>query len=155
VDFVVGFFSAFFVLELYEEEFDFLSIEDKLKEYDSNWDIRSAISSASNDAQADDYVSHLLKELRSALNELGTVEKMDDTGVTLHVDVRNYLDSVSEEYLDEYMDNCNDDLKCVFNEIISQEFDLLPKFSIDDRWTPDIEERLFNEMLSDRLSEIG
>lgn len=137
-----------------EEEFEDMDIEDKLKEYDSNWDIRSAISSASSDAQADDYVSHLLNELRSALEELGTVEKMDDTGVTLHVDMRNYLDNVSEEYLDEILDNCDDDLKCVFDEIKGQEFDL-PNFSIDDRWTPDVNERFFNEVLEDRLSEIG
>ena len=137
-----------------EEEFDFMDIEEKLKEYDSNWDIRSAISSTSSDAQADDYVSHLLKELRSALEELGTVEKMDDTGVTLHIDMRNYLDNVSEEYLDEILDNCDDDLKCVFDEIKGQEFEL-PNFSIDDRWTPDIDERFFNEMLDSRLSEIG
>ena len=78
---------------------------------------------------------------------------MDDTGVTLHVDMRNYLDNVSEEYLDEILDNCDDDLKCVFDEIKGQEFDL-PNFSIDDRWTPDVNERFFNEMLEDRLSEI-
>lgn len=136
-----------------EEEFDFMNIEHKIKEYDSNWEIRSALSSARNDAEADDYVNHLHKELKSALNELGTVEKMDDTGVTLHVDMRNYLGGISEEYLDEYMDNCDDDLKCVFNEIKGQEFEL-PKFSIDDRWTPDVNERFFNEMFSDRLSEI-
>ena len=29
-----------------------------------------------------------------------------------------------------------------------------PKFSIDDRWYPDINDNEFNEMLSDRLSEI-
>ena len=136
-----------------EEEFDFMNIEHKIKEYDSNWEIRSALSSARNDAEADDYVNHLYKELKSALEELGTVEKMDDTGVTLHIDMRNYLDNLSEEYLDEYMDNCNDDLKCVFYEIKGQEFDL-PNFSIDDRWTPDVNERFFNELLEDRLSEI-
>ena len=136
-----------------EEEFDFMNIEHKLKEYDSNWEIRSALSSARNDVEAGDYVNHLYKELKSALEELGTVEKMDHTGVTLHVDMRNYLDNVSEEYLDEILDNCDDDLKCVFDEIKGQEFDL-PNFSIDDRWTPDVDERFFNEVLEDRLSEI-
>ena len=132
-----------------EDDFNSMDIEDSLKEYDSNWNIRSAISSANSDAQADDYVKHLYKELKDCLEELGTVEKMDDTGVILHVDLSN----IGDEYFDEYMDRCDDDLKCVFGEAIGDEIDK-PKFHIDDRWSPYVNRQYFNETLDYRLSEI-
>ena len=136
-----------------EEDFDSMDIEDSLKEYDSNWDIRSAISSANSDAQADDYVKHLYKELKDCLEELGTVQKMDDTGVILHIDMSKYLDEIRDEYLDDYLDRCDNDLKCVFGEVIGDEIDK-PKFYVDDRWSPDVNRQYFNETLEYRLSEI-
>ena len=136
-----------------EEDFNDMDIKDLVEEYDSNWDIRSAISSANSDAQASDYVNHLYETLKDCLEELGTVEKMDDTGVILHIDMSKYLDEIRDEYLDDYLDRCDDDLKCVFGEVIDNEIDR-PKFYVDDRWSPDVNRQYFNETLEDRLSEI-
>jgi hypothetical protein len=135
------------------EEFNEMSLDEKIQEYDSNWEIRSALGGSYSDAQADDYYNHLRGTLKECLNEYGKVEKMDDTGVIIHVDMSKYLEDLNDEWYDDYMDRCDDDLICVFGEMIGNEIDR-PKFSIDDRWYPDVNTRYFNEILEDRLSDI-
>ena len=66
--------------------------------------------------------------------------------------IQDYIDYYGDEEFEDAFERCNEDVNCVFIEIL----DTLdkPKFSIDDRWYPDINNDEFNEMLSDRLSEI-
>ncbi len=140
--------------ELLEIDFNDLTLEEKIKEYDDNYEIRSAISSATNDAEADSYYNYLYDTLKSCLEEYGDVEKMDDTGVIININVEPYLNSLDDSVFDEYMDNCDDDITCVFKEMLSYGDIDKPDFSTDDRWSPDVNEQYFNEILSDRLSEI-
>jgi hypothetical protein len=140
--------------ELLEIDFNDLTLEEKIKEYDDNYEIRSAISSATNDAEADSYYNYLYDTLKSCLEEYGDVEKMDDTGVIININVEPYLNSLDDSVFDEYMDNCDDDITCVFKEMLSDDHIDKPDFSTDDRWSPDVNEQYFNEILSDRLSEI-
>jgi hypothetical protein len=139
------------------EEFDEeLDLEDAIKKYDNDGEIRRAISSSVNDAEASDYENYLWKNLKDALEEWGDVLKMDDSGVRLRIDtakhIEEYIDYHGDEEFEDAFERCNEDVSCVFNEIL----DTLdkPKFSIDDRWYPDINDNEFNDMLSDRLSEI-
>jgi hypothetical protein len=137
------------------EEFDEdLSLRPAIEEYDGDNEIRRAISSAVNEAESSEYQNYLYKTLKDCLEEYGEVLKMDDTGVKLRVDVSNFIDSVGEDYLDDYMENCNDDIKCLFEELVGQGDITRPKFYVDDRWYPSINTNEFNEILSDRLLDI-
>ena len=131
-----------------------LSLKDAIEEYDGDDEIKNAISSAVNDSESSEYQNYLWKTLKDCLEEYGEVLQMDDSGVKLRVDVSNFIDSVGEDYLDEYMENCNDDIKCLFEELVGQGDIDRPRFSVDDRWYPSIDTNEFNEILSDRLSEI-
>jgi hypothetical protein len=61
---------------------------------------------------------------------------------------------LDDEIFDEHLENCNDDLACVFEEMIGQGDVDKPEYSTDDRWSPDIDYGNYNEILSDRLSDI-
>lgn len=139
------------------EEFDeHLSLKDAIEEYDGDHQIRSAISSSVNDAESSSYADYLYGNLKDALEEWGEVLKMDDTGVKLRINtekyIQEYIDYQGDEEFEDAFERCNEDVSCVFNEIL----DTLdkPKFHYDDRWYPDINDVDFNDMLSDRLSEI-
>ena len=137
--------------EFIEEDFNEKNLEELIDEYDDNYDIRSAIGNAQGNAEADDYGNHLYGLLKDALEEYGTVEQMNDEGVTLQVDVSKYLDEVGETQFDEFLENCDDDIKCAFYEIVSGDYIEKPKWDPDDRWYPDVNEAYYNEMLSDYL----
>ena len=139
------------------EEFDEeLDLEDAIKEYDGDNEIRRAISSAVSDAEASDYADYLWKELKDALEEWGEVIKMDDTGVRVRIDtakyIEDYIDYYGDESFEDAFERCNEDVECVFVEILDN-IDK-PNFSIDERWYPSIDSGNFNDTLSDRLAEI-
>ena len=139
------------------EEFDEeLDLEDAIKEYDGDQEIRGAISSAVSDAEASDYADYLWKNLKDALEEWGEVIKMDDTGVRVRIDtakyIEDYIDYHGDESLEDAFERCNEDVECVFVEILDN-IDK-PKFSIDERWYPSIDSGNFNDILADRLNEI-
>ena len=136
-----------------EEDTSEYSIEDLIEEFDDG-EVVSAISSATNDAESDDYGNMLRDTLKSCLEEYGKVTKFDYEGATVVIDLDNFTDSVGEEELNDYFDNCNGDPSCVFSELLSYDYIDKPKFSYDDRWYPDINEQYFNDTLSERLSEI-
>ena len=137
-----------------EETFNSMELKELIEEYDDNYDIRNAISDATNDAESDDYVNHLYKTLEDCLEEYGEVESMTDEGVVLHIDVSKLINKNNEEWFYEYMDNCDEDIKCVFGEMVYNDIIDKPKFSIDDRWYPDVDLNYFNERLNERLNEI-
>jgi hypothetical protein len=79
---------------------------------------------------------------------------MDDTGVDIEVNVEPFLNSIGDnESEDDVLERCNDDISCVFAELVYDGTIDKPKFDIDDRWTPDIDDNYFNSMVKDRLSE--
>lgn len=132
-----------------------LSLNDMIEEYDDDREIIDAIQRAVNDAESDAYVNDVHKALKEALEELGGVERMDDTGVVLRVNMGKYLDDLEEDVYEEISDRCNDELKCMFDEMIGEWIDK-PSFRFNDNYYyPDIDERYFNELLQDRLDEIN
>ena len=136
-----------------EEEFNNEDIDDLIETWDEDYEIRRAISNATSNAESDEYVNYLYKELKGELEEYGQVEKMNDEGVILHVNVEPFLDNLDEDWYDDYMERCDDDIECVFEEMLSQGDIDKPKFSTDDRWYPSIDTRNFNDMLADYIGE--
>jgi hypothetical protein len=94
----------------------------------------------------------LYKTLKEATEELGEVTQFNDEGVVINIDMEKYLNDLDDGWYEDYMERCDDDLRCVFGEMIGNEIDK-PKFSIDDRWYPSIDGGNFNDMLSDYLSD--
>ena len=133
-----------------------LSLEDIIEEVDDDHDIRNALGNSINVAEANDYVAYLDKILIKCLEEYGTVEQMNDEGVKVKIDLEKIVDksSISNSELDEYYEACNDKPDCVFGELVGNSWIDKPKFSTDDRWYPDIDNKYFNELLKERLSEI-
>jgi hypothetical protein len=133
-----------------------MGIEDMIEEYDENDfinEIKSAISSAVNEAERDSYVEYLRDTIKDALNELGNVFEFTYDKIKIQIDLKDF--NFNEDELDEYYENCFDnDPACVFRELISEGNIDLPKPSFDDRWYPDVDRNTFNEYLRDRLSEI-
>jgi len=136
-------------------EFDTeLDTEDAIKEYDVNNEIQSALSSAMNDAESGSYQNYMYKTLKSELEEYGNLIKFDDEGVEIEIDLSSYIHDDNEEYVDAYFEDCDDDISCVFTEMLHQGDIDKPKFEIDDRWYPDVDNDEYNSILSDRLSDI-
>ena len=139
---------------------DNLDLEDAIKEVDDNWEIRNAIGSAINDADADDYVNHLQKEIESALEFYGNVYEFNDTGAKIQVDLSNLI-NVEDDRIDEiFEDNLNKlgggyNLEGVLDELLSEgELDK-PTFDPDDRWYPSPDNDAVNENVSYRLDDIN
>ena len=131
-----------------------MNLEDSIKLVDDNWDIRNVLTSSSSDAERDSFYNYLYKTLKEALSEYGLITKMDDTGVDIEVNVEPFLNSIGDnEWEDDVLERCNDDMSCVFAELVYDGTIDKPKFDIDDRWTPDIDDNYFNSMVKDRLSE--
>ena len=139
--------------EFNEEEFDSTTTKDLIDEWDNDGEIARAISNATSNAESDDYANYLYKELKSAVEEYGEIEKIDDSEIIFHVNTEPYIDSVDERWLDDYMERCDDDIPCVFDELVGEGEIDKPKFSPDERWYPSVDDRNFNDMLSDYLHD--
>jgi hypothetical protein len=136
-----------------------LSLIDLIKECDDTEEIRSALRSATNDAEAQDYESHLYKELESAFQELGDVISMNDEGVVIDIDLESLISSnnIDDETIDEIAERCEDNssnAECMFEELLSEGYIEKVRFDVDNRWYPSIDNNNFNDILNDRLNEI-
>lgn len=131
------------------------SIEQLIDEHDDNYDVRSALGSAYSDSANSSYYDYAIKQLRNALDDYGQVTKLNDTGATIRVNLKNIIDNMGygEDEMDEFFEKCDDDPNCVFHELLGEYYDK-PRFYLDDRWSPDIDDGDFNYYLKDRLSEI-
>jgi hypothetical protein len=137
--------------EFIEEDFNEKNLEELIEEYDDNYDIRHAIGNAQSNAEADEYGNYLYRLLKDGLEEYGTVEQMNDEGVILKVDVSKYISEVGDDVFDEFMEKCDDDIKCTFYVMVSEDYIEKPKWDPNDRWYPDVNEGYYNEILSDYL----
>jgi hypothetical protein len=136
-----------------------LDLEDAIKEVDDNWEIRNAIGGAINDADANDYVDYLQKEIESALEFYGNVYEFNDTGAKIQVDLADLVD-IDEGWVDEIFENHMNrdgkyDLEGIFNELLSESHIDKPDFDPDERWYPSPDDSIVNEYVNDRLSEIN
>ena len=138
-----------------EKDLDDRSIEELIEDFDHNWEIRSALTNAYSNMEADSYVNYLDDTLRNCLVEYGSIEKMDDTGVILNINVKPFIEYVDEDVLDEHLDSCDDDFKCVFKDLIYNDYLEKPKFRINDYWYPDVDYNGFNELASEYLNDVS
>jgi hypothetical protein len=137
-----------------EKDLDDRSIEELIEDFDHNWEIRSALTNAYSNMEADSYVNYLYDTLRDCLVEYGSIEKMDDTGVILNIDVAPFIRYIDEDVLDDRLEHCNDDYRCLFIELVGDEYIEKPKFRTNDYWYPDVDYNNFNEVASEYLNDV-
>jgi hypothetical protein len=135
-----------------------MSLEDKIEEYDNNYDIRNAIGGAENDIAGGEYVDYLQDTLKSALEEYGSVFEFSTETIKIQIDLEDYTSNIDEDTLDEYYENCKDDPSCVFEELLGNSYiggyiDK-PKPKFNDNWHPDINKTEYNQLLRERLNDI-
>jgi hypothetical protein len=131
-----------------------MDLEDKLEQYDDNYDIRNAISGAENDIAGGEYVDYLRDTLKSTLEEYGSVFEFSSETIKIQIDLKDYTNTIDEDTLDEYYENCKDDPSCVFNELLSEGNIDMPKPRFNDNWYPNINKTEYNQLLRERLNEI-
>jgi len=136
-----------------------LDLEDSIKQVDDNWEIRNAIGGAINDADANDYVDYLQKQVESALEFYGEVYEFNDTGAKIQVELSNLVDIDNQEVDDIFENNMNRNgqynLVGVLSYLISEGRIDKPNFNYDDRWYPSPDDNVVNEYVNDRLGEIN
>lgn len=135
-----------------------LNLEDAIKEVDNDREIRNAIGGAINDADANDYVDYLQKEIKSALEFYGNVYEFNYTGAKIQVDLSSLV-NVDEEWVDEiFEDQMNKDgsynLGGVLDELLSEDHIDKPDFNYDERWYPSPNNNIVNEYVNNRLYDI-
>jgi len=137
------------------DEIEGLSLKNAINEYDRDHEIRNALSNAMNACETDSYYVYTKGILKNCLEEYGEVLQLNDEGVRIKINLEKVIDDTStdEDDLDGYFENCNDELECVFFEILGIYYDK-PKYDVDDRWTPDINDRDFNDSLNSYLGDV-
>lgn len=136
------------------------NLTDLIEEYDENEEIKHALRSSINDAEAQDYENYLYKKVKAAFEEYGNVTEMDDRGVTIEVDLEQLIQSngLTDEDVDDISERCENssgtDVECIFSELLGEGLIEKPEIYVDDRWYPDVDNDNFNEILNDRLYEI-
>jgi hypothetical protein len=140
-----------------EKNLDDRSLEELIDDFDYDWEIRRALTDTYSNMESDEYINYLYDTLKKCLEEYGSVEKMDDTGVILNVNVEPFIQDIDDDVLDDRLENCalnrNEDYECLFKELVGDEYIERPKFRINDYWTPDVDYNEFNELASDYLDE--
>jgi hypothetical protein len=129
-----------------------MSLEEKIEQYDDNYDIRNAMSGAENDVASGEYVDYLRDTLKSALEKYGNVIEFSNENIKIEIDFKDF--KFNEDELDEYYENCYDDPRCVFKELLSEGNIDVVKPSFNDNWYPDIDKTEYNQLLRERLNEI-
>lgn len=135
-----------------------IRISDLLDEFDEDDEIKNRIRWSVNDAEADDYQNYLYKNVVSAFEKYGKIISLNDEGAVIEVDLESLIESnkIDDEDLDEIAERCEGDnhVECLFDELLNDGYIEKPRLDIDDRWYPDADRDLFNEILNDRLHEI-
>lgn len=112
----------------------YLNGEDENFDSDSFDDIKRAIGNALAVATDDDYAGYLRNQIVSALEELGTIEKLNDTGLVLNIDLSNILDISEISAISRQLES--NSVEDIFFEAESQGEIELPLLKIDDRYEP-------------------
>ena len=137
------------------DEIEDKSLKELIEEFDNNYEIRNALGNAMSSAESDSYYVYYKRTLQNALEEYGNVTKLNDEGATIEINLKTVIDNhgVNEDDLDDYFERCEDSYECVFDELMGDYYEK-PDFRIDDRWTPDVNETYFNEILNDYLGDV-
>jgi hypothetical protein len=133
------------------------SLESLIDEYDNDYEIRNSLGSAYSDSANSSYYDYAMKELRNTLEEYGDVIQLNGEGVKIRIDLNKLINDIEldEEEVDELMERCDESASCIFDEMWNESLIDKPRFRIDDRWQPNIDDEDFNSYLNDRLSEIN
>lgn len=137
------------------EDIEGMSLKDVIKEYDEDWEIRHALSNAMSTSENDAYYTYYHRALRNALEEYGEVTQLNDEGASIKINLKDIIkrSEPDDNDLDDMFERCGDDIECVFREMLGDYFDR-PDFQIDDRWSPDVDEREYNDTLNSYLGDI-
>jgi hypothetical protein len=137
------------------DEIEGLSLKDAISEYDRDHEIRNAISNAMTACESDSYYVYTKGILKDCLEEYGDVEQLNDEGVRIRINLEKVIEDTNtdDDELDETFERCGDELQCVFFELLGTYYDK-PYYRTDDRWTPDINERDFNDNLNSYLGDV-
>jgi hypothetical protein len=98
-------------------------------------------------AEENAYIAYYYKQIEKALEELGTIEKLNYEGLVLEVDLSN---SLTNRQISAYLKEVAT-LNDAFFEALNDGEIETPKLSIDDRYTPYASDKEFNAI----LAEIG
>jgi len=135
-----------------DEDYDLIQA---IEEVDVHGQIQSAIRSALSDCEGDSYANYLYNQLKDAVSELGVVSNWGDNNISIDIDLEEMvIEHTTWETYEEALEICGGELSCAFYEMISNGDIEKPKFDPDERYTPDVDDDLFNEILIDRLNEI-
>jgi len=124
-----------------------MNLEDAIEELDYD-EIMNALNWTANNAEEAQYLADCYQELMSAFGEYGKVERLDDSGVVILIDLTKYE-------IDYDNDDCDaDNLRCLFEEstIVNRDFDK-PRLELPD-YASGINKEYFNDTLKDRLAEL-
>jgi hypothetical protein len=136
-----------------------LDLEDAVEKVDDNNEIRNAIASAISDADANDYVDYLQKQVESALEFYGNVYEFNDTGAKIQVDLANLVDIDDSDIDDIFENNMGRNgqynLDGVLNELLSEGHIDKPNYDPDERWYPSPDDSDVNDNVSYRLDDIS
>jgi len=137
------------------DEIEGMSLNQVINEFDNNYEIRNALGNALSSAESDSYYIYYKNALKSALEEYGEVTQLNDEGAIIRIDLQKIIENlgVNEDDLDSYFERCGDRYECVFDELMG-DYNDKPDFRVDDRWTPDVNEDYFNEILNDYLGDV-
>jgi hypothetical protein len=106
-----------------------------------------AMVNAITGAEENAYIAYYYKQIEKALEELGTIEKLNYEGLVLEVDLSN---SLTNRQISAYLKEVAT-LNDAFFEALNDGEIETPKLSIDDRYTPYASDKEFNAI----LAEIG
>lgn len=143
------------------EDFKDHSLQDLINEFDESDNIINALRSSLGDSESSSYHNYLFKELNDVCSELGEVLQLNDEGVKIKINFTEIIEDSfpdvinnPERFLD-YIDGFElSDSSDIYYELMYDGYGEKPKFSTDDRWQPDIDDKEFNEILSDRLDDV-
>jgi hypothetical protein len=141
------------------EDFKDRTLQDLIEEFDEDDEIKNALRSSLGDAESESYQNHLHETLKETCEELGEVTKFDDTGVEIKINFKEFIEVFGEDYykdeevIETMDDRCDWDPECFYEEMVDP-YGERPKFVMNDRWYPDVNDESFNMILDDRLYEI-
>jgi len=137
-------------------EYENYSTEELIEELDENYNVANALSSAVNDSESQDYIDTLTEHLKSKLEVYGTLLELNDEGAKIDVDLQSFVDEhvSDEEWLFKTLDDCGEtNYSCILGEVVEHWNFEKPKWNFDDRYYPDVDKAVFNDVLVDRLSD--
>lgn len=103
-------------------------------EYEDDFDnIKRSIANSLVASEEGAMLKYYYEQIKSALEELGNVISLNDEGLVMEVDLDNMIDW-DNEYIQDSLDRCDDDLDCLFEEELGSSIEL-PKLYMDDRYS--------------------